>query len=168
MTLAEVMSHEWLEYGGAAKIDPQPPPCDIRALVESSGLTPQQVRAALLLSTGASISSAARSVKATRTSLSGWLHHHEPFKALYFRLIEDERAELRQTMLMVSRLAIRALVAILTSPGAHPGATVRAAHPVLRAARIIDVDVEAENTEPSIFVIGRQNGNGTAAALTGD
>jgi hypothetical protein len=122
------------------------------------------VRAALLLSTGASVSSAARSVRVTRTSLSGWLHHHEGFKALYYRLIDEERAELRQTMLMVSRIAIRALVSILTSPGAHPGATVRAAHLVLRAARIIDVDVEVENTEPSIVVINRQNGTAAATA----
>jgi hypothetical protein len=62
------------------------------------------------------------------------------------------------TMMALSRLAVCALVSILTSPGAHPGATVRAAHLILKAARIVDDSAEEiEKPKPSIIVIKRQS-----------
>jgi hypothetical protein len=158
MKLSELKDISWHDYDLAEKVDPPPAPGDIRALVESSGLTPAQVRCAMLLSTGASIVSAARAVKVSRPAVSEWLHHNEQFKALYWAFIEEQRAELRQTMLVLSRIAVRALYSILTAPGASPGATVRAAHLALRAARIIDTAEEPEIIETSAIVVNRQLG----------
>jgi hypothetical protein len=148
----------WLIGNVADKLGNSPASkLDIRELVSSSGLSPQQVRAALLLSQGSSVANTARAVRISRPALSTWLHHNERFQELYFRLIEDERDEMRQTVLQVARLAVKALVSILTSPGAHPGATVRAAELILKAAGVINTAEMAETPKTSLVVIKRQS-----------
>jgi hypothetical protein len=131
MKLSELKDISWLDYDLAEKIDPPPSKLDIRELVESTGLAPPQVRAAILLASGASVASAARSVRVSRPALSAWFHHHEGFRTLYFALIEEQRAEVGATMLMLSRVALRTIYSILTAPGANYGAAVRAATLVL-------------------------------------
>lgn len=134
---------ESLATGERQKLADEPPPskADIEALVESSGLTPAQTRAAILLATGASVASVAKAAKVARPTVSDWLHHHDGFRQLYFQLVSDQRDELRQATLRLARMAISALESFLSLPMAHPAATGRAAHLVLKAAGIIEVDL---------------------------
>jgi hypothetical protein len=59
MKLSELKDISWHDYDLAENVDPPTSKLDVRELVESTGLAPPQVRAAILLASGASVVSAA-------------------------------------------------------------------------------------------------------------
>ena len=110
---------------------------DIEALVASSGLTPQQVKGAVALASGCSVTQAAKEAKVNRATCSTWLNHDEKFRSFYLKLVRAGMEETRAELLGLSRLAVSTISKLLDNPYQQPGAALAAARLVLTAAHII-------------------------------
>jgi uncharacterized protein YecA (UPF0149 family) len=114
----------------------------------ATALSPAQVKVAVALAGGLSISAAARETDISRTTIYDWLNNDAEFRSKYDILRQNLEDELKDQVLELRSMALARLRSLLENPDTPPAIQLRAALAVLKDTLAAPLNKTEQNLTP--------------------